>query len=261
MKLVSALSAASALLASSSVAAKDISKRELTMAPPPRREMYQELIYIEKDCRDYQYFPRNLGEVPFSFAIGDRQVFKCDLYEAAINFGQYGGNKVGETFWACKAIAFQDFVDPDNFLNEFEDVLLYDCTVTDYIGEGPNVDDDETYIRNEGGSQEETGVLVDLTPPYLCIPDFDGTVEGGDLDFNGLDCFPKVMRTDPGFDEFHSHTGIFATVGGTGLAKGARGQMEVEWDYYKMTWFHVYTIEVWALEQPPIPLYGSGHHY
>uniref|UniRef100_A0A6U3VF83 Uncharacterized protein n=1 Tax=Ditylum brightwellii TaxID=49249 RepID=A0A6U3VF83_9STRA len=260
MKFVSGVSVASFLLASFGVAAEVTSERKLTMTKPPRQEMYRELIYIEQRCRDYIYQPVNLGVPNVTASIGDKQNFKCDLYEAAINFGQYGGDKVGETFWSCEAFAFQDFNDVEELLETgqtFDNIQLWDCTVTDFIGDGVNVDDDDTYIRNEGGAQEDAGVLVSLGPPFDCffnISDTDGS-------WQGVTCQEDVVRTDANFEAFHSHTGIFTTVGGAGVAKGARGQMEVQWDFYQLTWYHVYTIEVWALEQPPIPLFGSGHKF
>uniref|UniRef100_A0A6U0GSX0 Uncharacterized protein n=1 Tax=Helicotheca tamesis TaxID=374047 RepID=A0A6U0GSX0_9STRA len=188
------------------------------MAPPPPSEMYKELIYIEKDCRSYALTKINPDQN--STNIGDFQTFKCDLYEAAINFGQYGGDRVGETFWKCKVKALQNF-NFGVFIEDFDDVGIWDCTITDIL------DTDGTSLRNEG-------VAINIDEP--------------DLD-----------REDVLWKQFHSHQGLFATVGGTGIAKGARGEMEVIWDFYKMTWFHVYTVEVWALEQPMIPLYGSGH--
>jgi len=239
------------LLASSANAEHEGGK---TMPPPthmtraPRTEMYSELIYLEKFCRDYSFQPVRTeldANGNFTFEIGDRQGFKCDLYENAVNYGQYGGEKVGETFLTCKIIAFQDIILPDAF-RSFDNVAIWDCTITDYLGEGPNVDDDETYIRNEGD-------LLLFDAPFFCDYTFNAT------SYTGVDCTRNRIRQDALWREFHSHTGTFATVGGVALAKGSRGQMEIQWDYYKMTWFHVYTIEVWALEQPTIPLYGSHH--
>lgn len=252
------ISLASFLLAPLGESTKAVSHRDLTMAPPPRQEMYSELIYIEKDCRQYGFFPLETNRGPtFGVRTGDYQSFRCDLYEAAINFGQYGGDKVGETLWYCKNIGTANFdVDEDSIVAfTFQDVAIWDCTVTDYLGE-PD-DDEPIYIRNEGGAQDDTGLAPVIEAPFFCNVNI--TEVDGDQIFNGVLCDERRMRDDSNWREFHSHTGKFATIGGTLIAKGARGQLEVVWDFYKMTWFHIYNVEVWALEQPPIPLYGSGH--
>eukprot|EP00957_Ditylum_brightwellii_P135386 10323166-Ditylum_brightwellii.AAC.1 len=59
---------------------------------------------------------------------------------------------------------------------------------------------------------------------------------------------PNIHDTN-NWRQFHSHEGVFATTGGAGTAVGAQGQMEVIFDDFSILWFHVYTVEVWNLEQ------------
>uniref|UniRef100_A0A7S4VIL7 TLDc domain-containing protein n=1 Tax=Ditylum brightwellii TaxID=49249 RepID=A0A7S4VIL7_9STRA len=207
-------------------------ERELTGYHVPK-QMYTELIYQEQACRRFLItdVTGNIrNEVPAGadpiqvteFAIGDYGSFQCDLYEEALNFGQFGGNKVGSTLWGCKVIAFVSLRPDADPLATFTEPV-WDCTVTDYIGlkEGDDLDftDEDLeydYIRNEG-------VMLFLFDPNI--------------------------RDTSQWNIFHSHEGVFATTGGAGTAVGARGQMEVIFDDFSISWFHVYTVEVWNLEQ------------
>jgi len=207
-------------------------ERELTGYHVPK-QMYTELIYKEQACRRFLITDltgniRNQvddGDDPIevtTFAVGDYGSFQCDLYEEAINFGQFGGNKVGSTFWGCRVIAFVNLIPDANPFATFSEPV-WDCTITDYIGlqEGDSLDftDDDLeydYIRNEG-------VMLFLFDPNI--------------------------RDTNNWAAFHSHEGVFATTGGAGTAVGARGQMEVIFDDFSISWFHVYTVEVWNLEQ------------
>jgi len=192
-------------------------------APAPRYEtpeiLYKEIIYMEQMCVDYLQTTLNgtvTADDTDTIQLGDTRSFKCKLFETAIQFGQFGGTEVGTTYWYCRAFAFSDV----QVVFERVDFAVWDCTITDFIG----LDDNEgSAIRNEG-----IAVLIDE-------PDITR-----DLDADNL------------WANFHSHTGRFATVGGILTAKGARGQVEVEWDDFRQTWYHVYTIEVWALEQTPL---------
>mmetsp|Transcript_14936 Transcript_14936/g.22080 ORF Transcript_14936/g.22080 Transcript_14936/m.22080 type:complete len:288 (-) Transcript_14936:231-1094(-) len=178
------------------------------------KEMYKELIYAEKLCEDYREVPLDINQVGnANIQLGDTRSFKCELFETAIQYGQFGGRKVGDTFWYCRAFAF----DSVNIVFTRQEFVVWDCTIVDYIGED---EEEDTTLRNEG-----LAVQIDR---------------------------PDLNRDDAIWKEFHSHTGTFATVGGIIAAKGARGQVEVEWDDFRQTWYHVYTIEVWALEQTPI---------
>jgi len=175
------------------------------------KEMYKELIYAEKLCEDYREVPLDIDQVGnAAVQLGDTRSFKCELFETAIQYGQFGGRKVGDTFWYCRAFAF----DSVNILFTRQEFVVWDCTIVDYIGED---EEEDTTLRNEG-----LAIQIDR---------------------------PDLNRDDSIWKEFHSHTGTFATVGGIITAKGARGQVEVEWDDYRQTWYHVYTIEVWALKQ------------
>uniref|UniRef100_A0A6V2C1V3 Uncharacterized protein n=1 Tax=Ditylum brightwellii TaxID=49249 RepID=A0A6V2C1V3_9STRA len=175
------------------------------------KEMYKELIYAEKLCEDYREVPLDIDQVGnANIQLGDTRSFKCELFETAIQYGQFGGRKVGDTFWYCRAFAF----DSVNIVFTRQEFVVWDCTIVDYIGED---EEEDTTLRNEG-----LAVQIDR---------------------------PDLNRDDAIWKEFHSHTGTFATVGGIIAAKGARGQVEVEWDDYRQTWYHVYTIEVWALQQ------------
>mmetsp|Transcript_2623 Transcript_2623/g.4110 ORF Transcript_2623/g.4110 Transcript_2623/m.4110 type:complete len:296 (+) Transcript_2623:58-945(+) len=188
-------------------------------APAPRNEapeiMYKEIIYMEQACTDYLAISLNgtVEDDTDTIQLGDTRSFKCELFETAIQYGQFGGRKVGDTFWYCRAFAF----DSVNIVFTRQEFVVWDCTIVDYIGED---EEEDTTLRNEG-----LAVQIDR---------------------------PDLNRDDAIWKEFHSHTGTFATVGGIIAAKGARGQVEVEWDDFRQTWYHVYTIEVWALEQTPI---------
>lgn len=178
----------------------------------PKKDMYFELIYAEKMCQNYQATLANSTQL----SIGDTQSFDCELYEKAIRFGAHGGDKVGNTFWTCRIAGFFDIVIE---FTEFTDNAVWDCTINDYIGgDGDDdIDDTDTYIRNEG-------IAIGVGP------------------------FAPENRRGVYWNEFHSHTGVFAVLGGTLEAKGIRGQLEVIWDHYKMTWFHIYHVEAWSLE-------------
>jgi len=179
--------------------------------------MYKELIYAEKLCEDYREVPLDINQVGnANIQLGDTRSFKCKLFETAIQFGQFGGTEVGEAYWYCRAFAFSNV----QIIFDRVEFAVWDCTITDFIGKDDN---EGTAIRNEG-----IAALIDN-------PDISR-----DLDSDSL------------WANFHSHTGRFATVGGILTANGARGQVEVEWDDFRQTWYHVYTIEVWALEQTPI---------
>mmetsp|Transcript_2514 Transcript_2514/g.3978 ORF Transcript_2514/g.3978 Transcript_2514/m.3978 type:complete len:265 (+) Transcript_2514:73-867(+) len=209
-------------------------ERELTGSPTTiPKQMYTELIYKEQACKNFiitdvtgvirNEVPAGADPIQVTeFAIGDYGSFQCDLYEEALNFGQFGGNKVGSTLWGCKVIAFVSLRPDANPLATFTEPV-WDCTVTDYIGleEGDDLDftDEDLeydYIRNEG-------VMLFLFDPNI--------------------------RDTSQWNAFHSHEGVFATTGGAGTAVGARGQMEVIFDDFSISWFHVYTVEVWNLEQ------------
>jgi len=183
--------------------------------PEPKKDMYFELIYAEKMCQNYQATLANSTQL----SIGDTQSFDCELYEKAIRFGTHGGEKVGKTFWTCRIAGFFDIVIE---FNEFTDNAVWDCTINDYIGgDGDDdIEDTDTYIRNEG-------IAIGVGP------------------------FAPENRRGVYWNEFHSHTGVFAVLGGTLEAKGIRGQLEVIWDHYKMTWFHIYHVEAWSLEPQP----------
>jgi len=191
-------------------------------APAPRNEapeiMYKEIIYMEQACTDYLAISLNgtVADGINTIQLGDTRSFKCKLFETAIQFGQFGGTEVGEAYWYCRAFAFSDV----QIIFDRVEFAVWDCTITDFIGKDDN---EGTAIRNEG-----IAALID-------DPDISR-----DLDSDSL------------WANFHSHTGRFATVGGILTANGARGQVEVEWDDFRQTWYHVYTIEVWALEQTPI---------
>jgi len=185
----------------------------------PEKGMYTELVYMEKMCDDFTV--QRINETA-GFQIGDVISFNCELYEKAIRFGSHGGELKGFTYWTCSVASFVDF-----FVNlqEFSAVIIWDCTITDYIGcpceDG--VDDDlgdGSYIRNQG-------IAIGIGP-------------------FGPDDQEGVL-----WERFHSHEGIFATTGGVIQAKGISGQMEVIWDMYKMTWFHVYHVEAWNLGPQP----------
>mmetsp|Transcript_2562 Transcript_2562/g.3714 ORF Transcript_2562/g.3714 Transcript_2562/m.3714 type:complete len:227 (-) Transcript_2562:192-872(-) len=185
----------------------------------PEKGMYTELVYMEKMCEDFTV--QQINETA-GFQIGDVISFNCELYEKAIRFGSHGGELKGFTYWTCSVASFVDFIVN---LQEFSAVIIWDCTITDYIGcpceDGADDDlGDGSYIRNQGiaigigpfGPEDQEGVL---------------------------------------WERFHSHEGIFATTGGVIQAKGISGQMEVIWDMYKMTWFHVYHVEAWNLGPQP----------
>uniref|UniRef100_A0A6U3VFQ7 Uncharacterized protein n=1 Tax=Ditylum brightwellii TaxID=49249 RepID=A0A6U3VFQ7_9STRA len=185
----------------------------------PEKGMYTELVYMEKMCEDFT--TQQINETA-GFQIGDVISFNCELYEKAIRFGSHGGELKGFTYWTCSVASFVDFIVN---LQEFSAVIIWDCTITDYIGcpceDGADDDlGDGSYIRNQGiaigigpfGPEDQEGVL---------------------------------------WERFHSHEGIFATTGGVIQAKGISGQMEVIWDMYKMTWFHVYHVEAWNLGPQP----------
>jgi len=178
----------------------------------PERSMYIELIYAEKMCERYEANLANATQL----SIGDTQSFNCELYEKAVRFGAHGGERVGNTFWTCRIAGFFDIV--IEFI-EFTDNAVWDCTINDYIGgDGDDdIEDTDTYIRNEG-------ITIGVGP------------------------FAPEFRTGAYWNNFHSHTGVFAVLGGTLEAKGVRGQLEVIWDDYKMTWFHIYHVEAWSLE-------------
>mmetsp|Transcript_3131 Transcript_3131/g.4556 ORF Transcript_3131/g.4556 Transcript_3131/m.4556 type:complete len:254 (-) Transcript_3131:134-895(-) len=184
--------------------------------PEPKKDMYFELIYAEKMCQNYQATLANSTQL----SIGDTQSFDCELYEKAIRFGAHGGERVGNTFWTCRIAGFFDIV--IEFI-EFTDNAVWDCTINDYIGgDGDDdIDDTDTYIRNEG-------IAIGIGP------------------------FGPADRTGVLWNEFHSHTGVFAVLGGTLEAKGIRGQLEVIWDHYKMTWFHIYHVEAWNIGPQPM---------
>lgn len=197
--------------------------------PLPPKQMYKEIIYMEKMCKDYQYTPVDnnetiLFEDPDDYAIGDFASFNCELYEAAVVFKQYGARKVGDAIWKCQVTAFESFLQFGITELTRSDDPIWDCTIIDYIGQ-PTVSMD--YIRNEGLAL------------FIYSPEDMGSST---------------------FKRYYSHQGTFATIGGVGLGKGARGQLEVEWDKYKMTWIHIYTIEVWKLEQPSL-LAGRPPYY
>eukprot|EP00957_Ditylum_brightwellii_P212373 15367205-Ditylum_brightwellii.AAC.2 len=159
----------------------------------PEKGMYTELVYMEKMCDDFTV--QRINETA-GFQIGDVISFNCELYEKAIRFGSHGGELKGFTYWTCSVASFVDF-----FVNlqEFSAVIIWDCTITDYIGcpceDGADDDlGDGSYIRNQG---------------------------------------------------------IAIGIGGVIQAKGISGQMEVIWDMYKMTWFHIYHVEAWNLGPQP----------
>uniref|UniRef100_A0A6V2EFK1 Uncharacterized protein n=1 Tax=Ditylum brightwellii TaxID=49249 RepID=A0A6V2EFK1_9STRA len=185
----------------------------------PEKGMYTELVYMEKMCDDFTV--QRINETA-GFQIGDVISFNCELYEKAIRFGSHGGELKGFTYWTCSVASFVDF-----FVNlqEFSAVIIWDCTITDYIGcpceDGADDDlGDGSYIRNQG-------IAIGIGP-------FGPGDQEGVL-----------------WERFHSHEGIFATTGGVIQAKGISGQMEVIWDMYKMTWFHIYHVEAWNLGPQP----------
>uniref|UniRef100_A0A6V2EEE2 PPIase cyclophilin-type domain-containing protein n=1 Tax=Ditylum brightwellii TaxID=49249 RepID=A0A6V2EEE2_9STRA len=185
----------------------------------PEKGMYTELVYMEKMCEDFTV--QQINETA-GFQIGDVISFNCELYEKAIRFGSHGGELKGATYWTCHVASFVDFFVS---FQEFSAVIIWDCTITDYIGcpceDG--VDDDlgdGSYIRNQG-------IAIGIGP-------------------FGPDDQEGVL-----WERFHSHEGIFATTGGVIQAKGISGQMEVIWDMYKMTWFHIYHVEAWNLGPQP----------
>lgn len=225
---VSSFSAVIALCAISNVAAKP-EKRLLTSGgsmtypepdgPLPPKQMYKELIYMEKMCENWQFTPINnslpiITTDPLDYEVGDYASFNCELYEAAVVFKTYGGVKVGDTYWGCQVVAFEEL--PDLDFTRRSNEPIWDCTIYDYVGRATGTND---ALRNEG------------------------------VNFFLYD--PTDMGSSR-FETFRSHEGIFATIGGISNAKGARGQLEVEWDMFKMTWIHIYTVEVWNLEQKPI---------
>jgi len=184
--------------------------------PEPEKGMYFELVYMEKMCKSFAVQQDNSTQ----YSIGDYVSFTCELYENSVRFGTYGGEFVGRTWWYCSVASFFDVT--INF-QEFSNNALWDCTITDYIG-GDNDNDieiEDVYIRNEG-----------IT---IGISNFDEASQSGSL-----------------WENFHSHTGTFAVMGGTLDAKGIKGEMEVIWDEYKMTWFHIYHVEAWNIGPQPM---------
>eukprot|EP00957_Ditylum_brightwellii_P211600 15366359-Ditylum_brightwellii.AAC.1 len=184
--------------------------------PEPEKGMYFELVYMEKMCKSFAVQQDNATQ----YSIGDYVSFTCELYENSVRFGTYGGEFVGRTWWYCSVASFFDVT--INF-QEFSNNALWDCTITDYIG-GDNDNDieiEDVYIRNEG-----------IT---VGISNFDEASQSGSL-----------------WENFHSHTGTFAVMGGTLDAKGIKGEMEVIWDDYKMTWFHIYHVEAWNIGPQPM---------
>jgi len=208
---------------------QDRHERQLFTSVP--KQMYKELIYKEQGCQAFQLVNirgdiRNLdgNNEPIEvtdFQLGDYASFKCDLFEDDIRFGMYGGRRVGDTFWGCQVIQFVDLRPRANPFDTFNEPV-WDCTITDYIG----ADEDQDNFRGD-----------DIDPSQL-------RNEGLTLFL-----FDPNIRDTSNWRRFHSHEGLFATTGGAGTGKGARGQMEVIYDDYKMTWIHIYTVEVWDLEQ------------
>jgi len=200
-------------------------KGERKLEDVPSKQLYKQLIYMEQRCRNFQVVnvqgtilnPDPLVQLE-DFMIGDVATFKCPLYEEAFRFDSTGGRRVGDSFWNCKVIAFEDLRPSANPFQTFTEPV-WDCTILDYIG--ADEDEEELAVIN-------FDTLDTLRNEGLMFFLYSPTIQEGSL-----------------WEQFHSHNGKFATTGGVGLGKGARGQMEVIYDFYLQAWFHIYTVEVW----------------
>eukprot|EP00957_Ditylum_brightwellii_P079560 6049347-Ditylum_brightwellii.AAC.1 len=124
-----------------------------------------------------------------------------------LNRGPSGENiKVTEFYWATMLLSSAIFLRRKSDLrpnaNPFDTFTepVWDCTITDYIGTDEDQDN-------------------------FCVEDIDLS----QLQNEGLTLFlfdPELHNTN-NWQRFHSHQGLFASTGGAGIGKGARGQMEV----------------------------------
>mmetsp|Transcript_29604 Transcript_29604/g.43288 ORF Transcript_29604/g.43288 Transcript_29604/m.43288 type:complete len:243 (+) Transcript_29604:1-729(+) len=195
------------------------------MAPPTYKypgPAHIELAYVEKDCVDWLVLHHNHTHFTNTdeFAIGDEATFKCDLFEPGQRYATKGPDKVGETFWKCNVIAIQTL-----YIN-FEEFIepLWQCFVTDYIGY-------QEYTKQYDvlGSPNKYTSWIQSSGIHLYLND-------------------PNLRTGAEWDKFHSHQGSFAVIGGIGDAIGINGQLDVVWDDWLMSWYHVYNIESWYLQ-------------
>eukprot|EP00957_Ditylum_brightwellii_P118735 9055954-Ditylum_brightwellii.AAC.1 len=138
-------------------------------------------------------------------SIGDSVSFNCQLYQRAIRFGSPGARLIGKTVWNCQIITIYNVLDFFRFI----ETALWDCTIIDIVDKFDDLKIEDAYIRSQGIT---TG-----------ISNFD-------------------TQTGVVWRQFHSHTGNFAVTGGTQGSKGIRGQLEVVYDDYSNSWFHVYYV-------------------